>query len=173
VIFVTVGAQMPFDRLVRAVDDWAASRGTTDVIAQIGETSERPAHIENVAYLDGEAYRRHVDDAELIVAHAGMGTMLTAFEAGRPVLVLPRLGDRGETRNDHQVDTAREFEGFPGVTVAWNEAEVAVKLDALVGPDHATAAPERASDHASNDLLHTLHDFIHGTETVPNTEPTC
>ena len=42
-IFVTVGHQMPFDRLIAAVDAWAGARGRSDVFAQIGTTSLRPA----------------------------------------------------------------------------------------------------------------------------------
>ena len=42
-IFVTVGAQMPFDRMCKAVDAWAAKRGRSDVFAQIGETEWRPS----------------------------------------------------------------------------------------------------------------------------------
>ncbi len=36
-IFVTVGEQLPFDRLVRAVDEWAAASGK-EVFAQIGNS---------------------------------------------------------------------------------------------------------------------------------------
>ena len=34
-IFVTVGAQMSFDRLIGWVDDWAVAVGRDDVVAQI------------------------------------------------------------------------------------------------------------------------------------------
>ena len=34
-ILVTVGSQEPFDRLIIAVDEWAASSGRSDVFAQI------------------------------------------------------------------------------------------------------------------------------------------
>ena len=34
-IFVTVGAQLPFDRLVDTVDAWAGRKGDTEVLAQI------------------------------------------------------------------------------------------------------------------------------------------
>jgi hypothetical protein len=45
-IFVTVGAQIPFDRLIVAVDAWAAGRSTVDsLFAQVGEKGVRPAHM--------------------------------------------------------------------------------------------------------------------------------
>src|SRR3954470_10768842 len=45
VIFATVGTQLPFDRLVGAVDRWAATRGDRDVFAQVGARTLRPAAI--------------------------------------------------------------------------------------------------------------------------------
>ena len=54
-IFLTVGTQLPFDRLVAAVDDWCAARGESDVFGQIcdpGPDGYRPKHFEWVADLD-------------------------------------------------------------------------------------------------------------------------
>ena len=45
---------MPFDRMVRAVDAWAAAHGRRDVFAQIGTTDWRPSHIEWTALLEPE-----------------------------------------------------------------------------------------------------------------------
>ena len=44
-IFVTVGAQMPFDRLTSSVDRWAASHPTSDVVAQIGTQKAETAFL--------------------------------------------------------------------------------------------------------------------------------
>lgn len=43
-IFVAVGTQLPFDRLIGAVDKWAASRGRNDVHAQIA-SGVAPSHV--------------------------------------------------------------------------------------------------------------------------------
>ena len=56
-ILVTVGAQMPFDRMTRAVDAWAGERGRTDVFAQIGPTDFIPQNIEWTAFLEPEQFR--------------------------------------------------------------------------------------------------------------------
>ena len=49
-IFVTVGTQLPFDRLIRAVDNWAKAAGRRDVFAQIGPASYRPLHIDSADF---------------------------------------------------------------------------------------------------------------------------
>lgn len=45
-IFVTVGSQMPFRRLIIAMDEWAIKRNVDiDVFAQIGDTDYRPKNM--------------------------------------------------------------------------------------------------------------------------------
>ena len=39
-IFVTVGTQLAFDRMIKAVDEWAGARGRTDVFAQVGPAAQ-------------------------------------------------------------------------------------------------------------------------------------
>src|SRR5262245_2413506 len=109
VIFVTVGAQMPFDRLVRSVDRWAGGRRRTDVVAQIGATDYHPSHMRWQPFLDSEAFGRRYREAQAIVAHAGTGSLITALQIGKPILVMPRRAGLRETRTDHQVATAEQF----------------------------------------------------------------
>lgn len=158
-IFVTVGAQMPFDRMVRAVDEWAAAKGRADVFAQIGPTQWRPRHVAWTEFLQPQEFRTRVRDASVLVAHAGMGSILTALEAGKPILVMPRRGDLKETRNDHQVATAKQFRALGRVAVAMDETELPMLLDDL----SRIAATEPISPYASTRLLEAVREFIHGS----------
>ncbi len=162
-IVVTVGAQMPFNRLVRCVDAWAGSHGRDDVFAQIADTDWRPSHIQWKPFLDPSEYRRYLFQADVIVAHAGMGTILTALEFCKPLLVMPRRGDLNETRNDHQFGTARAFAETDRVTVAWNEHELLQSLDNL----DSIPAPKQIASHASLELLATLRGFIRPDTAMP------
>jgi UDP-N-acetylglucosamine transferase subunit ALG13 len=130
-IFVTVGAQMPFDRLIAAVDAWAAEHPEHEVQAQIGETALTPRHLSWTKFLPPPEFDRAFEEADAIVGHAGTGTLFAAMERGKPVLVLPRHAALRETRNEHQVATAKRFAHFAGVVVAWDETELPAKLDAL------------------------------------------
>jgi UDP-N-acetylglucosamine transferase subunit ALG13 len=94
--------------------------------------------------------------AELIVAHAGMGSVLTALRHRRAILVLPRIAARGEHRNDHQLATARWLSTRPGVHVAWDEAELAGRLDGRRSLLSGPPIPE----HASEALIARLSEFI-------------
>ena len=55
-IFVTVGEQLPFDRLIKTVDEWAASQGREDVFAQIGKASYIPKHIKWTKFVSPEKF---------------------------------------------------------------------------------------------------------------------
>ncbi len=150
---------MPFDRLILAVDAWAAGRRVEHrVFAQIGESPIRPPHIEYVALLDPMQFRQRVQWADALVAHAGMGSILTALQYGKPILVMPRQGRFLETRNDHQVATAVRFREMGKVAVAMDENEIPAQLDGLETMSNA----ERISDRASDALLAAVRGFIHG-----------
>lgn len=159
-IFVTVGHQMPFDRLVRAVDEWAGRNPGAEVFAQIGETDYHPGHIASAAKIDPAEFRRRLGSASVVVSHAGMGTILTALELGTPILVMPRLGRLMETRNDHQVATAERFRALGRVAVAMDEGELPGALDRLSelrgGPTIDPAA--------SPALIAAVRGFIRGAD---------
>ncbi len=157
-IFVTVGAQMPFDRMCRAVDQWAAKRQRSDVFAQIGTTDWRPATIRWTAMIEPPAFKKAMQECSVVVAHAGMGSILTALQYGKPILVMPRRGDLKETRNDHQIATAKRFRELGRVAVAFDEAELERELDRL-GELRPT---ERISPWASDDLLDAVRSFVFG-----------
>ncbi|MGI9102746.1 MAG: glycosyltransferase [Terriglobales bacterium] len=155
-IFVTVGAQMPFDRLVRVVDQWAAERGRSDVFAQVGPAAWKPQNIDWVEFLSPAEFRQKVEQARVIVSHAGMGSILTGLELGRPILVLPRRGDLRETRNDHQLATARSLLAQGRISVAFDEAELSSKLDDL----DSLSCKERVPSYASPELLEAIRHFV-------------
>lgn len=162
-IFVTVGTQLPFDRLVSAVDEWAALEGGRDVFAQIGPSKLRPAHIEHARFISPEECSERMRAADAIVAHAGMGTILTGLELGKTVLVMPRRAVLGEHRNDHQLATAQLFAQQGRVKVAFDEAKLLLGLDEL---DRVAVQP-RISPYAPESLLTALRAFIGGQPLLP------
>ncbi|MEJ6002087.1 glycosyltransferase [Paucibacter soli] len=158
-IFLTVGSQMPFDRLVQAVDAWAGMHPDVPVVAQVGRGAAATQHVRRHEVLDPTAFRRCVQEAALLVAHAGMGSVLTGLELGKPMLLLPRLGALRETRNDHQVATLKWLRDKPGVHAAFDVAALQAALDhwqELAMTAGAAAAPSPAQHR----LVATLRGFI-------------
>jgi exopolysaccharide biosynthesis glucuronosyltransferase PssE len=155
VIFVTVGGQLPFDRLIRAVDLWAGEDRRDDVFAQIGRTAFRPGSIQYTHFLVPSDFRRCLEEAEYVISHAGIGTILTALERGKPLLVVPRQARLGESVNDHQVTTARRFAERGMVTVAFSGEELRHRFAALQA---GTEAP-RVGREAAATLIHRIRTF--------------
>jgi exopolysaccharide biosynthesis glucuronosyltransferase PssE len=158
VIFVTVGTQLPFDRMVAAVDAWAGLDPARRVFAQIGPSDLRPRHIDYKAFVSPAECQEMMLRADAIVAHAGMGTILRALELGKPLLVVPRRAALGEQRNDHQLATARRFAELGRVAVAFDESDLPRKLDELdrlVGQDGIGA-------YAPDAFIAALRGFIDG-----------
>lgn len=154
-ILVTVGAHACFDRLVHAVDAWAQDRGRSDVFAQIGDGGKPPRFMPYADFLPPRVYRERVEAATLLVAHAGAGTILTALERGKAILVMPRRAALGECRDDQQIATARAFAERGAVAAAFHENELLEKLD-RVG---SLRPPEPIASQAPARLLEALRCF--------------
>jgi UDP-N-acetylglucosamine transferase subunit ALG13 len=135
-IFLTIGTHEPFERLVRAVDDWCASRGTgPQVFGQITEPKPgawHPQHFDWVARLAPQEYEQRFAAARLIVSHAGMGSILTALQHAKPIVVMPRRGHLHETRNDHQFATVGRLGDRPGIHIAEDEIQLGPVLDRVL-----------------------------------------
>jgi UDP-N-acetylglucosamine transferase subunit ALG13 len=147
---------MPFDRLVRAVDQWAIGHGREDVFAQIGPGAYLPSRIRWTRFLHPDEFRHQCQMASAIVAHAGTGSIIKALELGKPILVLPRRAGLRETRNEHQLATAEQFRRYPSVTVAWDEHELLARLDGI----DVLNGRQAIGPAASRELLDAVREFI-------------
>ena len=131
-IFLAVGTQFPFDRLVKALDDCLA-HGVIDeeIFGQIGETSYQPRNFKSIAFLEKKEFDRTLMKATKVIGHAGIGVIRTAMENDKPLLVMPRLKKYREVVHDHQVEIARKFEKHGHILVAYSESELCEKAQEL------------------------------------------
>ena len=130
-IFVTVGHQMPFDRMIRLVDHWAGTTPGLEIFAQVGDSEYRPKNFEFTRLLSRADFDTNVERSSSVVAHAGTGTIIQVLIQQKPLLVFPRLSRFGETRNDHQVGTARHFVNTGQLLAAFDEESFLYSLDRL------------------------------------------
>ncbi len=131
-IFLTVGTQFPFDRLVKSVDDIISQNGfEEEIFAQIGDSSYQPRNFESVASIEKKAFDKYLKEASGIISHAGIGTITMALDNKKPLLVMPRLKKYGEVVNDHQLAIARKFEELGHILVANTEDEIPEKIKQL------------------------------------------
>lgn len=157
-IVLTIGTMLPFDRLVRAVDRWAA--GGRAVFAQIGDRAAyEPRHMEWTRLMPPDAFAQRVAQSRLLIAHAGTGSYFLASAQRRPIVLFPRRASLGEHNTDHQVETARWLGQRPGVFVAMTEDELP---DAIERGLASAEAVEPVPPHAPAPFLARIREAIIG-----------
>ena len=152
-IFLTVGTQFPFDRLVKTVDQLLEEGAIQDeVFGQIGESTYQPRHFEAVASLEKRVFDERFRQASAVISHAGMGAIMMALDYGKPLLVMPRQKKYREVVNDHQTELADRFETLGHLLLARDETQLRAKVAQLRSfaprPRHADPdAVARKIDH--------------------------
>jgi len=135
-LFVTVGTERyPLSRLVGWIDDWLTERrGDVRCLVQCG-TSSTPRLAESESYLAYDRFLSELESADIVVSHAGTGSIMLCRRLGVVPIVVPRRHQFGEHVDDHQVAFARRMAGE-------GEIVLAESRDALFGAlDRALADP--------------------------------
>ena len=158
-IFATVGTQLPFDRLVRALDQWASRNPQEEIFAQIGQANFIPANCEWARTIPANTFRAKLDRCRIVVAHAGMGTIISAVEIGKPVIVLPRRSDLGEHRNDHQLATTERLRHLGVLEIADDCEKLMQLLDENQGTVLNSPPTESSEFDVSSKLITKIRSF--------------
>lgn len=133
-LFATVGAILPFDRLGLTVAK-LKSEGviSEDVLLQTGVGGVRPEGVEVRETLDFTEVQEVLERASIVICHGGTGSLITALRQGCHVIAMPRLASLGEVYDDHQSEITEAFAARGLIQVAKNEDELRIALAALPG----------------------------------------
>jgi UDP-N-acetylglucosamine transferase subunit ALG13 len=124
VIFTAVGnCYWKFNRLIEEMDRIA---GNTDeeVVIQIGFTKCEPKNARYFTFTSNEEINDLFENVRVIVAHAGVGTIVKAISHKKPIIVVPRRHRYGEHYDDHQVEIANALDKDERVTIVWDVKEL-------------------------------------------------
>ncbi len=109
-IFVTVGNDFrSFDRLLREMDK-IAPRIPTEIVIQRGYSTYLPKNTRHFDFVPMDTATDYMRNSEMVVSHAGIGTIILCKEYGTPILIIPRSKAYGEHMNDHQLEIAKALE---------------------------------------------------------------
>jgi len=105
---VSLGTQdgYGFDRLLSALAPLLAG---VEVLWQTGPRDVSAHGIAGRATVPHAELASAVAEADLVVSHAGVGAAVTAIEAGKCPVLVPRLARHHEHVDDHQVQIAAEL----------------------------------------------------------------
>lgn len=110
-ILVLLGTQNnSFTRLLQAIQENIENKVITDnVIVQAGFTKFESKDMKIFSMIDKNKFSKLQDEADLIITHAGVGSIISSLEKGKKVIVVPRLKRYNEHVNDHQIQIAKKF----------------------------------------------------------------
>lgn len=115
-ILVTVGTHDDsFRRLLEAVDRYAAQTDER-IVMQCGHSEYEPTNTEWFTFIESEdEFLALFEEADLVIGHAGAGTILTALRFGHPIIIVPRRKKFGEHIDDQQLELVEGLEETDGV----------------------------------------------------------
>ena len=137
-IFVCLGTQdKPFNRIIDYVislKENLKELQSEKIIIQLGQTklikseNERIEKLENIIIYDmlkPEKMKVIIKDSDIIITHAGVGTIMECLEMGKEIIVVPRKVENLEHVNNHQEEIAFEMEkkGFLTKVDTYEELE--------------------------------------------------
>jgi UDP-N-acetylglucosamine transferase subunit ALG13 len=155
VIFVTVGThQQPFARLL----DGLAGLPAGELVVQHGY-APAPAGVARAApFMPYLEMVRCFEEAERVVTHAGVGSILSARRAGHVPVVVPRQKRHGEHVDDHQLELTRALAATGHVIAVLDMATLAAAL---------ASAPPRGAPAGSSGALHAAVREALGAASAP------
>jgi UDP-N-acetylglucosamine transferase subunit ALG13 len=150
VIFVTLGTHhQPFARLIEALDALPAE----ELVVQHGY-SPAPLHAaEAVDFLALPDMLERMDRADVVIMHAGVGSILLARRRGHTPVVVPRAHARGEHVDDHQAELATALEADGKAIVVWDTADLAAAVARVPRRGPPSAVQETPLHHAVRGAL--------------------
>ncbi len=142
--FATVGATLPFDRLVESVGKLKLEGAIPErLLVQTGNGGLKPDGVEVVETLPFDEVQKILQEAAIVLCHGGTGSLITALREGCQVIAMPRLASIGEHYDDHQAEITKAFEDRGLILVAntVDELRDAISRARLRQPVAATSDP--------------------------------
>ena len=119
-IFATCGSSpVAFDRMMQAL----AALPAAELTVQHGP-SPAPPSASAYPFLPFGTMVELMEQADIVVSHAGVGSIMCALQAGHVPVVFPRLKRYSETVDDHQVELATALSKRGTVMVATTAEEL-------------------------------------------------
>lgn len=130
-ILVLLGTQdKPFTRLLEEIEKLINKKVIKDkVVVQAGCTKFVSENMELFDLMPVDELQELQKQADLIITHGGVGSILSNLQLNKKVIAAPRLSKYGEHTNDHQVQIINEFfkTGYLLKVEEMNELENAIK----------------------------------------------
>ncbi len=126
-IFVSLGTMdMPFVRMAKAVDEWAATVDD-EVIVQTGYTGYEYKYVTAFDFCTKDEMQGYIERADILILQGGWGAISEAMEKRKRIVVIPRY-DKTEHIHD-QFQLIRKLNLLGCVIGVFDEKDLAKKIE--------------------------------------------
>jgi len=157
-IFVTAGNHFQeFDRLLKKVDE-IAPRIPHEIVIQKGYSKYVPQNTKYFDFVPMERAMEYIQRSDLVISHAGIGTIILCKENGIPLIIFPRRKKYGEHGTDHQMEIAQVLEerGDKNIYIVYEENQLEEKIREVVGKKEIVQVENKGREN----LIRTIREFI-------------
>lgn len=107
-LFVPLGTQkFPFGRIITALNE-LVEQGEYKPEEIVMQSALYPVKPNFTAFglIPNEDFNRYMKEAEVVVTHSGVNSIISCMEMGKPLVICPRLHEYGEHVDNHQMEIA-------------------------------------------------------------------
>jgi UDP-N-acetylglucosamine transferase subunit ALG13 len=131
-IFVSLGTQPhQFIRLLKELEELIKIYNISDeVIVQAGHTKYETKLFKTFDFVDNSTFSEFMDKADVIISHAGSGSLFSAIKRGKKIIAVARLKKYKEHKDDHQTELCQKLsqegyliDGTYSVIEAWKKLD--------------------------------------------------
>ena len=155
-ILVVLGTQNnSFHRLLEEIER-IIEKGIINekVVVQAGFTKYESDKMEIFDMLPQEQFNNLIKEADLVITHGGVGSIMSAVKLGKKVIAVPRLKKYDEHVNDHQLEIVDTFKK-QGIIIGVNGVE---ELEQAI--IDAKNIDIKAIQNGENKIIKIIDDFI-------------
>ena len=130
-IFVSVGnATQPFNRMIEGVLS-LSDKLPKPIYIQHGNTPvlERRDNVIWVKYLSLENFKKYIIKSELLILHAGAGSLIHAIKSGKVPVVMPRKLAYKEHIDDHQMELVQVLGKENRIVIAMEPEDIEAAIN--------------------------------------------
>ncbi len=157
-IFVTVGNHSQgFERLLKKVDE-ISPRIPNEILVQKGYSKYVPQNTKYFDFVPLSMAMEYLQKSDLVISHAGIGTIILCKENGIPLIIFPRRKKYGEHGTDHQMEIAQVLEerGDKNIYIVYEENQLEEKIREVVGKKEIVQVENKGREN----LIGTIREFI-------------
>ena len=158
-ILVLLGTQnTSFHRLLEKIDELIEKNVIDEkVIVQSGYTKYDSKNMRLFDLIPQEELERYQEQADLIITHGGVGSIISSIKKDKKVIAVPRLQKYQEHVNDHQKQIVELF-NKKGYIIGINEVEELE--DAIIKMQDFVPVKYKETEYGDKKILKIIKDFI-------------